>query len=47
MLHACYNLLQALIMEKALELERLKITLNSLQKTEIEQQEIIDNLQNY
>lgn len=34
-------------MEKALELERLKITHNSLQKTEIEQQEIIDNLQHY
>ncbi|XP_044261122.1 intraflagellar transport protein 20 homolog [Tribolium madens] len=36
--------LQALIAEKSIELERLKIQLNSLQKTEMEQNEIINEL---
>ncbi|GFG29611.1 hypothetical protein Cfor_00672 [Coptotermes formosanus] len=36
--------LQALIVEKSLELERLRIQYQSLQKTQLEQQEIIDFL---
>ncbi|EFA09915.1 intraflagellar transport protein 20 homolog [Tribolium castaneum] len=36
--------LQAVIAEKSIELERLKIQLNSLQKTEMEQNEIINEL---
>ncbi|XP_022918193.1 intraflagellar transport protein 20 homolog [Onthophagus taurus] len=36
--------LQALIGEKSMEFERLKIFLNSLQKTEMEQAEIISRL---
>ncbi|CAH1099863.1 unnamed protein product [Psylliodes chrysocephalus] len=36
--------LQAVISEKSMELERLKIQLNSLQKTEMEQNEIINQL---
>jgi intraflagellar transport protein 20 len=36
--------LQALITEKSMELERLRIQYQSLQKTQLEQQEIIDFL---
>lgn len=36
--------LQALITEKTIEVERLKIQLNSLQKSEVEQNEIINEL---
>ena len=36
--------LQALIVEKKMELERLRIQFESLQKTEAEQQEFIDQL---
>ncbi|KAJ8967542.1 hypothetical protein NQ314_002857 [Rhamnusium bicolor] len=36
--------LQALITEKSMELERLKIQLNSLQKMEMEQNEVINQL---
>ncbi|CAH1379121.1 hypothetical protein MTP99_002870 [Tenebrio molitor] len=39
--------LQALIAEKSVELERLKIQLNSLQKTEVEQYDIINELARY
>ncbi|XP_018576215.1 intraflagellar transport protein 20 homolog [Anoplophora glabripennis] len=39
--------LQALITEKSMELERLKIQLNSLQKTEMEQNEVINQLMHY
>ncbi|ERL86365.1 hypothetical protein D910_03773 [Dendroctonus ponderosae] len=39
--------LHALINETSMELERLKIQLNSLQKTEIEQNEIITQLTRY
>ncbi|KAJ3642790.1 hypothetical protein Zmor_025545 [Zophobas morio] len=39
--------LQAVITEKSVELERLKIQLNSLQKTELEQNEIINELTHY
>jgi phage tail tape-measure protein len=38
---------QALIAEKSVELERLKIQLNSLQKTEVEQYDIINELARY
>lgn len=36
--------LQALIIEKSMELERLRIQYQSLQKTELEQQELIEHL---
>ncbi|KAJ8912940.1 hypothetical protein NQ315_017271 [Exocentrus adspersus] len=36
--------LQALITERSVELQRLKIQLNSLQKTEMEQNELINQL---
>ncbi|CAH1154101.1 unnamed protein product [Phaedon cochleariae] len=39
-----HHQLQALIAEKSMELERLKIHLNSLQKTEMEQNEVINEL---
>ncbi|KAI4460922.1 intraflagellar transport protein 20 [Holotrichia oblita] len=39
--------LQALISEKMMQLERLKILYNSLQKTEMEQNEIINRLTHY
>lgn len=39
--------LQAVLAEKSMELERLKIQLNSLQKTEMEQNEIILQLMHY
>ncbi|VEN35845.1 unnamed protein product [Callosobruchus maculatus] len=39
-----HHQLQALIAEKSIELERLKIQLNSLQRTEMEQNEIINKL---
>ncbi|CAH0556143.1 unnamed protein product [Brassicogethes aeneus] len=39
--------LQALIAEKSMELERLKIQLSSLLKTEMEQNEIINQLTRY
>ncbi|XP_017769382.1 PREDICTED: intraflagellar transport protein 20 homolog [Nicrophorus vespilloides] len=38
--------LQALIMEKSMEVERLKVQLNSLQKQELEQLDIITTLTN-
>ncbi|GJQ75629.1 hypothetical protein Trydic_g17707 [Trypoxylus dichotomus] len=39
--------LQALISEKMMQLERLKVLYNSLQKTEMEQNEIINRLTRY
>ncbi|XP_044755648.1 intraflagellar transport protein 20 homolog isoform X2 [Coccinella septempunctata] len=39
--------LHALIVEKSMELERLKIQLNSLQKTEMEQQDLINQMTQY
>ncbi|XP_065167494.1 intraflagellar transport protein 20 homolog [Atheta coriaria] len=39
--------LQALVSEKSMELERLKNQLNSLQKTEMEQNEILNSLISY
>ncbi|KAL3278310.1 hypothetical protein HHI36_013643 [Cryptolaemus montrouzieri] len=39
--------LQALITEKSMELERLKIQLTSLQKTEMEQMDLINQLTHY
>ncbi|XP_045473403.1 intraflagellar transport protein 20 homolog [Harmonia axyridis] len=39
--------LNALVMEKSMELERLKIQLNSLQKTEMEQQDLINQMTQY
>ncbi|CAH1966506.1 unnamed protein product [Acanthoscelides obtectus] len=39
-----HHQLQALIAEKSIELERLKIQLNSLHRTEMEQNEIINKL---
>lgn len=39
--------LQALIAEKTVDLERLKIQLNSLQRTEMEQHEVINELTHY
>jgi hypothetical protein len=42
--YICDGLLQALISEKSMELERLRIQYQSLQKTEMEQQETIQRL---